>query len=29
MAAADHGHVYMVWEDTSTGNGDIYFVASS
>ena len=25
MAAADHGQVYLVWEDKSTGSGDIYF----
>jgi len=29
MAAADHGHLYLVWEDTSTGNGDIYFASAS
>jgi hypothetical protein len=29
LAAAGGGHVYVVWEDTSTGNGDIYFVAGT
>jgi len=29
MIAAINGHVYLVWEDTSTGSGDIFFVASS
>jgi len=29
LAAADHGHLYLVWEDTSTGNGDIYFASAS
>ena len=29
LAAADHGHIYVVWEDTSTGNGDIYFVTAT
>ncbi len=28
LAAANNGHVYVVWEDTSTGNGDIYFRSS-
>jgi len=29
LVAACNGHVYLVWEDTSTGAGDIYFVGSS
>jgi hypothetical protein len=29
LAAADHGHIYIVWEDTSTGNGDIFFASAS
>jgi len=29
LAAADHGHIYVVWEDTSTGNGDIYFASAT
>ncbi len=28
VAAADNGKVYIVWEDTSTGNGDIYFTSA-
>ncbi len=29
LVAASNGHVYVVWKDTSTGNGDIYFRAST
>ena len=29
MAAAYNGHVYMVYVDQSTGDGDIYFVSGS
>jgi len=29
LAAVLNGHVYLVWEDTSTGSGDIYFVAGT
>jgi len=28
MAAAYGGHVYVVWEDMTTGNGDIYFTST-
>jgi len=28
MAAADHGQVYLVWEDKSTGSGDTYFTSA-
>lgn len=26
VAAASGGHIYIVWQDDSTGNGDVYFV---
>jgi hypothetical protein len=29
LAAALNHHIYLVWEDTSTGGGDIYFVAGT
>ena len=28
MAAAAHGQVYLVWEDKTTGSGDIYFTSA-
>ena len=28
MSAADHGQLYLVWEDKSTGGGDIYFTSA-
>jgi len=29
MLSVSGGHIYIVWQDSSTGNGDIYFVVST